>query len=319
MAQPGGTRCRGGRSRSGLLWEAGFCGAGTSTPRWLRRSSRPRSEEQGSPIRLRATCCVGILVAALALTALHAGAQAEPKVVRVAVLPFENTTGDESYDALSEGLVFLVGGELAQRPGTIVVERRELEHVIREQNLQAGALFDDTARALLSEMLGAEVLVAGSYGKTDSGLRIQLRAVDVDTGAVLGAASGEGEVGSLLDAGRTAAADLAAKLRAAPTPEHQERRDDTPLVTRQMIRGLGYYYQGRLEEALGEFLAVTRSRQTAEMARYWMARTYADLGSPEHCRIECERYLEEYPNGSHAEEIRTSIAEAAKQGATTAE
>lgn len=257
-----------------------------------------------------------ILAAAIVLTAVHAGGRAAPDVVRLAVLPFENTTGDESYDALSEGLVYLVGGELALRPDTIVVERRELEHVIREHRLQAGALFDETARALLSGLLGAEVLVAGSYARTGSGFRIQLRAVDVDTGAVLGAASGESDAGNLLEAGRGAAADLASKLRTSPVPADAERRDDTPLITRQMIRGLGHYYEGRLEEALGEFLAVTRSRQTAEMARYWMARCYADLGSLGHCLIECERYLEEFPAGSRVDEIRALLARCSAEDAT---
>ena len=255
---------------------------------------------------------VSILSGVLALVCVQALAQVDTPATRVAVLPFENVTGDESYDALSEGLVFLVGGELALRPEVVVVERRELEHVIREQKLQGGALFDDTARALLSELLGAKVLVAGSYGRTDSGFRIQLRAIDVDTGAVLGAASGESGAGDLLEAGRTAAAALAAKLETAP-PAESRRRDETPLITRQMIRGLGYYYGGRLEEALGEFLAVTRSRQTAEMARYWMARSYADLGNHGHCRIECERYLSDYPTGSRVDEIRALMAECAAQ------
>ncbi len=61
------------------------------------------------------------------------------------------------------------------------------------------------------------------------------------------------------------------------------------------IRGLGYYYANRYDEAVMEFLNTLYGDEKYVDARYWMARSYLATNEPDHARIELERIVTEYP------------------------
>jgi len=71
--------------------------------------------------------------------------------------------------------------------------------------------------------------------------------------------------------------------------------DEKPEVNLHFIRGLGYYYANRHDEAIMEFLNTLFGDEKYVDARYWMARSYLATGEPEHARLELERIVQEYP------------------------
>ena len=111
------------------------------------------------------------------------------QVNRVAVLPFENTTGqkpDSLGTYLAEKITHLL---FAKRPATIV-ERTFLDKVIDEIARGYSGRFDEGSLKKVGRLLNADTLIVGSYTRLTNGLtEVMARAVFVETGEIVGAGS----------------------------------------------------------------------------------------------------------------------------------
>ncbi|HUI58494.1 MAG TPA: CsgG/HfaB family protein [Bryobacteraceae bacterium] len=67
-----------------------------------------------------------------------------------------------------------------------LVERSEIDRVIKEQNFQASDRVDPETAGRLGRILGASKLVLGNVSKTDTRFTISVRLVDTETGAIEG-------------------------------------------------------------------------------------------------------------------------------------
>src|SRR5713226_6146931 len=111
------------------------------------------------------------------------------QVNRVAVLPFENTTGqktDSMGTYLAEKITHLL---FAKRPATIV-ERTFLDKVVNEIARGYSGRFDEGSLKKVGRLLNADTLIVGSYIRLTNGLtEVMARAVFVETGEIVGACS----------------------------------------------------------------------------------------------------------------------------------
>src|SRR5712692_566812 len=111
------------------------------------------------------------------------------QVRRIAVLPFENTSGSnpESLGAyLTEKVTNLF---YADRVG-VVVERTYLKKVIDEIELGYSGPFDPLSLKEIGHLLNADTLILGSYTRLANGTtEVMARAVSVETGEIVGASS----------------------------------------------------------------------------------------------------------------------------------
>src|SRR5207245_76973 len=73
----------------------------------------------------------------------------------VAVLYFDNNTGDPAMDALQKGLADMMITDLAAVDGVTVVERSRLQAVVGELALQRGKYFDQQTAVKLGKGVGA--------------------------------------------------------------------------------------------------------------------------------------------------------------------
>jgi len=121
-------------------------------------------------------------------TQLAAGFSAH-QVNRIAVLPFENTTGqkpDSLGTYLAEKITHLL---FAKRPATIV-ERTFLDKVVDEIARGYSGRFDEGSLKKVGRLLNADTLIVGSYIRLTNGLtEVMARAVSVETGEIVGAGS----------------------------------------------------------------------------------------------------------------------------------
>ncbi len=234
------------------------------------------------------------------------------KETRVVVTRFNNSTGSDRYDSLSDGLVWLVGGDLAKVEGFAVVEREELAKVIAEYKLQATGLVNAESRSILGKFLNAELIVTGGFSLANGHLRIDIRAVEVTSARIVATASAAGPKGKLVDTEKKAINALVGKLIESDNGVVKLTVDDTPEQTLHYIRGLGHYYENQYEAAIGEFMILARGKDHSELGRYWIARGYRELGDWDHCVIECRRYLREFGEEPHADEIRGILEECGK-------
>jgi TolB-like protein len=112
-------------------------------------------------------------------------AQAAAPAMIVAVLYFDNNTGDRAYDVLQKGLADMLVTDLAGVPTLQVVEREKLEKIIGELDLQRSSYFDPKTAQKLGQVIGARYAVTGAFSAIEPKMRIDIRLIDVTSAAVL--------------------------------------------------------------------------------------------------------------------------------------
>ena len=130
----------------------------------------------------------------------------------VAVWDLENLNPAEQTPAdLGELLSSQVIDTLGESGGFQVVERQRLLLVLQELNIGSSDIADASTRLRVGKVLGAKLMVFGSYFVMDSTMRLDLRMVDVESGRIVKAAertvSGN-DLSTWINAAREAARDL---------------------------------------------------------------------------------------------------------------
>jgi TolB-like protein len=222
------------------------------------------------------------------VTALHL-AWAGDRPSRIWILPFDNPEADASAAHLEEAIPALLAVAMSQSDQHAVVDRQHLNQVLAEQSLTLEGLIAPKTRHEVGKLLGATVMISGSFVKQGQDLLITMRASDLESGMVTATAEARGpagHVGRLVsDLYRRLARDLGRRLpdlRAAQI-------DDVPLSNLHFMRGLGYYYSARYNQALAEFLQATREKPVADISRLWLANSYLAQAEYAHAYLELTR------------------------------
>jgi TolB-like protein len=126
----------------------------------------------------------------------------------LSVLYFSNTAKAADYDWLCKGLADMLISDFSAAKELTVVEREDLEKVLREQELSLSGITSDKDALGLGKILNAQKLVYGSFIVLTDSIRIDAKAIDSATGAVAGAASVSGKPERVLDMEK----ELSAKL-----------------------------------------------------------------------------------------------------------
>ena len=156
------------------------------------------------------------LVGQLILGPLAYAAETEPVV---AVLNFHNTTGNPQLAHLEESIPEALITDLAHRKGIRLVERKRLKDVMDEVALEMTGALDLDQAAKVGELVGATMMVLGSYTLTGDQLELNARLVDVASGEI---AYGEQVVGKMKHQNKIIhrlGARLWARLTGNPVPK----------------------------------------------------------------------------------------------------
>jgi hypothetical protein len=65
--------------------------------------------------------------------------------------------------------------------------------------------------------------------------------------------------------------------------------DEAPVSNLHFMRGLGYYYSARYNQALAEFLQATREKPLTDISRLWLANAYLAQQEYDHAYLELSR------------------------------
>jgi TolB-like protein len=123
----------------------------------------------------------------------------DPGLKTVAVLYFENTSikDHDKMDPLSKGLSAMLVTDLARISKLKVVERERIQYILDEIKTEQSDYFDEKTAVRVGKLLGAHVLLMGSYMNSDDGFRIDARLIKTETGELLKADMVEGKVKDL--------------------------------------------------------------------------------------------------------------------------
>jgi curli biogenesis system outer membrane secretion channel CsgG len=149
----------------------------------------------------------------------HLGAQTPDRRATVAVLYFTNSAlvRHDEYEPLSKGITEMLITELAGSPSLQVVERDRLQALLQEQDLARSARVDQETAVRLGKILGVRHLLMGGFIiDPREKMRVDLRAVNVETSRVEYVETVSGKSEDVLGLISQLGAKVAQRLRLPP-------------------------------------------------------------------------------------------------------
>ncbi len=118
----------------------------------------------------------------------------------IAILDFE-VVGISAQEA--RVLTNRLGTYVVQVGRWQVIERREMEEILREQDFQLTGCTSNECAVEIGRLLGCQRMLAGSIGKIESTYHVDMRVIDVETGGILRTSSHDvqGGFASLMSGG----------------------------------------------------------------------------------------------------------------------
>lgn len=134
----------------------------------------------------------------------------------IAVMPFRDLTG-KGKPHIGEAIRETVAADLKSLAGVRIVERGNLDRLLKEMRLQVHLkeVQDETA-AKLGKVVGAQIMVIGSYQEETPLIRLTARFVRVETSEVVGSAKVDGPIKQFFRLQDRVTAEL---LRSSGMPE----------------------------------------------------------------------------------------------------
>ena len=100
---------------------------------------------------------------------------------RIAILPIN--AADKDYGGYAYGTLTVMFENSLKYD---MVERKQIDKIIQEQDLQLSGMVSDETAVSIGKLFGAQVIIIGEISGTDSTRRLVFRALDVETGKLLG-------------------------------------------------------------------------------------------------------------------------------------
>jgi TolB-like protein len=164
----------------------------------------------------------GLLIVGLLARAGQAAQVAAARAPTVAVLYFDYDGKRDELAVLKTGLAQMLISDLGAGDSYRLVERARLQALLDEQKLGQSGKLDPTTAARVGKLLGAQLMVLGSFFDLGPTLRVDARLVDVETGKILHTVGATARNDDFLDVERQLATDLGEALRhqtaSAPHP-----------------------------------------------------------------------------------------------------
>ncbi len=102
----------------------------------------------------------------------------------LSVLYFANTAKNKQFGWLCRGIADVLNTDLAHSPKLIIVERENLDKIMKEQQLQLAGVTGDKNAVEIGELLQAQKLLYGSFIVNGARLRIDGKLCDVESGQI---------------------------------------------------------------------------------------------------------------------------------------
>jgi tetratricopeptide (TPR) repeat protein/predicted Ser/Thr protein kinase len=171
----------------------------------------------------------------------EAGADAKPSV---AVLYFDNLTGDEEMNWLRTGLADMLVTDLSQLTGVRVVGTDRVYQILKDLDMLDESITSAETVQEVAEQADVKTVLLGSFAKVGDTLRINVKVQDADSGEIIGTERAEGPGGDnlfvLVD---TLSSSLRGRFESAgslPLDGDQDLMD----VTTASLEAYRYYSEG---------------------------------------------------------------------------
>jgi TolB-like protein len=113
-----------------------------------------------------------------------ASAQPNQAQVTVAIGDFNNQSEEFYLDAWEKSIPEYLKSDMGRSDKVVLVERRQIESVLREQALTMSGLVDSSTAQKVGNLVGAQFVVSGTINKSGEWTRIDTRIIRVSTGHI---------------------------------------------------------------------------------------------------------------------------------------
>ena len=162
-------------------------------------------------------------VSAAVLPAFGPPASRPPAKKTVAVLDFDNHSGDEKYDPLGKGIAAMMISDLSAVDGVQLVEREHLQDLIEELKLQQSQYADPATASKIGKFTGADYVVVGAINALDPNVRIDTRVLRVESGEIVKTAVAQGKEEKFFKLQKQLSDQLIDGLELALSPEQKAK------------------------------------------------------------------------------------------------
>jgi TolB-like protein len=178
----------------------------------------------------------------------------DTRTATVGVLDFSGVMMSNAGASVSLGKAVssMLITELVGRPGITVIERQDLRKVLEEQRLALSGVVDESTAIEVGRILGAQYMIFG-VATSWSGLRLDMRAVDVETSEILSVEKMQGEDDELLDMVVRIGDRFAETLSLPPLEDRPDFEPVPAMATIEFSRGLDFEDEGDVAEARAAF------------------------------------------------------------------
>ncbi len=215
-----------------------------------------------------------------------------PKIKNsIAVISFENQTGDKAYDYLRKAIPSLLITSLEQRGGLYVVTWERMADLLAQMGQKDAETIDRESGFRLCRKEGIEAIVLGSFVKAGDMFATDVKVLDVETRKMLKSASSRGEgPDSIL---RTQIDELSREISSGISPAREKVEPAEVQVveaTTGSMEAYKYYLKGRDEFHKLYYEDARKSLEKAvtldpdfAMAYFLLAATNMALGDIQAC------------------------------------
>lgn len=179
-------------------------------------------------------------------------------VPRVAVMDFNGFMLGESGNSVNIGKAVsaMLVTEFAVREGLEVLERQQIKALLAEQRLTLSGRVDESSAVEIGKLLGVQYVFHGSVTSIVNQLRIDIRAVDVETSEIKSVMKNRDLTINLLDVVVDVADQFGADLDLPPLSARPDIEPIPISATIAFSRGVDYEDKGEIENAIEQYEAV---------------------------------------------------------------
>lgn len=192
---------------------------------------------------------------AVALTVGDAPAQSVDDVPTVAVLDFTGFMLGEAGNSINLGKAVsaMLITEFSGRDGMHVIERARLNELLTEQKLALSGRVEESSAVEVGKLLGAQYVFHGQVASIANNLRLDIRAVDVETSEVVAVLKKIDKTPELLSVIVWVADEFSKELDLTP-PSSRPAIEPIPVrATIEFSRAVDFEDKGDVEKAVEHY------------------------------------------------------------------
>ena len=200
-----------------------------------------------------------VLAAALsaAVVSVQDAPAQTPDVPTVAVMDFSGLMLGEAGNSVNLGKAVsaMLVTEFSGREGIRVIERANLQDLLEEQRLALTGRVDESSAVEIGKIAGAQYVLHGAVVNLGTALRMDIRAVDVETSEVIAVMKKMDQTSALLSVIEAIADDFSAELDLTPPSQRPEIEPIPTMAIIEYSRAVDFEDRGENEQAIEHYQA----------------------------------------------------------------